>query len=84
MSIINDGVTFSEIATGLEKCTEYEFQVLAFTSFGDGPKSSIKVETTKKDGKRLMIMATESIIICYLRTKYKVKCSPRSIWFTDK
>ena len=37
----------------LAKYTEYEFQVLAFTSAGDGPKSSLKVERTKEDGKEL-------------------------------
>ena len=30
---------------------EYEFQVLAFTSAGDGVKSSVKVVRTKEDGK---------------------------------
>ncbi len=42
----------SKDVTGLEKYTEYEFQVLAFTSVGDGPKSSIKVERTNEDGKK--------------------------------
>ena len=35
---------------GLEKYTEYEFQVLAFNSAGDGLKSSVKVERTMEDG----------------------------------
>ena len=43
----------SRINTGLDEYTEYEFQVLASTSIGDGPKSSIKYERTKEDGKRL-------------------------------
>ena len=47
--------TLTETVTGLEKYTEYEFQVLAFTSVGDGPKSSVKVERTKEDGKRHVI-----------------------------
>ena len=37
--------------TGLEKYTAYEFQVLAYTSVGDGPNTSVKVERTKEDGK---------------------------------
>ena len=37
----------------LDKYTEYEFQVLAFTSKGDGPKSSVVVERTKEDGKNI-------------------------------
>ena len=38
------------LVSGLDKYTEYEFQVLAFTSVGDGPKSSVVVERTKEDG----------------------------------
>ena len=42
--------TFSKNVTGLDKYTEYEFQVLAFTFDGDGPKSSVEVERTMEDG----------------------------------
>ncbi|PFX14396.1 Receptor-type tyrosine-protein phosphatase delta [Stylophora pistillata] len=49
VSTINSGITFSGSITGLEKYTEYEFQVLAFTSHGDGPKSSVVVERTTED-----------------------------------
>ena len=49
---INGGTTFSVEINGLDKYTEYEFQVLAFTSHGDGPKSSVVVERTLKDGKK--------------------------------
>ena len=38
--------------TGLAKFTEYEFQVLAFTSVGDGPKSSVGFAKTMEDSKR--------------------------------
>nr|XP_058953353.1 uncharacterized protein LOC131780773 [Pocillopora verrucosa] len=41
--------TLSKNVTGLDKYTEYEFQVLAFTSDGDGPKSSVEVERTMED-----------------------------------
>ena len=44
---VDDGATRTENVTGLDKYTEYEFQVLAFTSGGDGPKSSVKVERTE-------------------------------------
>ena len=43
--------TVNETVTGLLKYSEYEFQVLAFTSVGDGPRSSVKVERTNEDGK---------------------------------
>lgn len=47
---ITSGSTLSRLVTGLEKYTEYEFQVLAYTSDGDGPKSPVKVERTQGDG----------------------------------
>ena len=53
-SIINGGENRIKEVTGLAKFSEYEFQVLAFTSVGDGPKSSIEVERTKEDGKNLL------------------------------
>ena len=43
--------SLSRDVRGLDKYTEYEFQVLAFTSEGDGSKSSVLDETTKEDGK---------------------------------
>ena len=53
---INSGGTLSRVVTGLDKYTQYEFQVLAFTSVGDGTMSSVKVERTKEDGmKKLSI-----------------------------
>ena len=42
--------TLSRNVVGLDKYTEYEFQVLAFTSDGDGPNSSVEVERTMEDG----------------------------------
>ena len=49
---INGGTTFSAVINGLDNYTEYEFQVLAFTSHGDGPKSFVVVERTLEDGKK--------------------------------
>ena len=49
---INNGATQTEVVSSLDKYTEYEFQVLAFTSVGDGPKSSVKFQRTKEDGKK--------------------------------
>ena len=48
---INNGATYRRDVTGLDEYTEYEFQVLAFTSVGDGPNSSVEVERTRQDGK---------------------------------
>ena len=47
---INNGATLSRTVSGLDKFTEYEFQVLAFTSGGNGPRSSVKVKRTMEDG----------------------------------
>ena len=49
---INSEVTLSKVVNGLEKYTEYEFQVLAFTLVGDGENSSVVVERTNEDGKK--------------------------------
>ena len=54
----SDSVTFLtlnniktlETVTELDKYTKYEFQVLAFTSAGDGPNSSTVFKTTMEDG----------------------------------
>ena len=49
--LFNDGNTLTKGVTGLLKYTEYEFQVLAFTSAGDGMNSSVKTVRTNEDGK---------------------------------
>ena len=58
---INSGSTLTKVVPGLDEYTEYEFQVLAYTSIGNGPKSSIEHERTKEDGKRLEKPAPHSI-----------------------
>ena len=54
LTIQNQG-TLAKNVTGLEKYTLYEFQVLAYTSVGDGPNSSTIVERTKEDGKIYLV-----------------------------
>ena len=49
---IESASILTKTITGLDKFSEYELQVLAFTSVGDGPNSSVKVVRTKEDGKR--------------------------------
>ena len=53
---IDGNATLTKDATMLNKYTEYEFQVLAFTSVGDGPKSSSVVKRTKEDGKKIFLL----------------------------
>ena len=45
-----DNGNTSRRVTKLDEYTEYEFQVLAFTSAGDGPNSSSVFRTTMEDG----------------------------------
>ena len=56
---INSGSTLTKVVTGLDEYTEYEFEVLAFTSVGDGPKSSAKTKRTKEDGEESCIIHTD-------------------------
>ena len=49
---INSGATLTKDVTGLDEYTEYVFQVLAFTSVGGGPNSTVKVEKTMEDGQK--------------------------------
>jgi len=48
---INNNSTLSREVTGLGKYKEYEFQVLAFSSVGNGPESPVKVVRTNEDSK---------------------------------
>ena len=50
MIILNNGKIHAANVTELDEFTEYEFQVLAFTSVGDGPKSSLELAKTAEDG----------------------------------
>ena len=49
LTISNGQINFKRV-NGLDKYSEYEFQVLAFTTIGDGPRSAVVVESTMEDG----------------------------------
>jgi len=51
---INSAGILTRSVTGLDIYTEYEFQVLAFTSVGDEPISTVRDKRTKEDGKELI------------------------------
>lgn len=51
LMLVNDRPELIKVVTRLKKNTEYEFKVLAFTSVGDGPNSSVVFERTNEDGK---------------------------------
>ena len=51
--IMKDGSIRVKTLTRLDKHTEYEFQILAFTSVGDGPNTTVRTMRTKEGaGKR--------------------------------
>lgn len=51
--IMNDGAIRVKTVTRLDKHTEYEFKILAFTSVGDGPNTAVRTMRTKEGaGKR--------------------------------
>ena len=52
---INSGSILTKVVTELDEYTEYEFQVLAYTSVGDGPKSSAKSKRTMEDGEETQL-----------------------------
>ena len=54
MVLVKDGSIRKKVVSELDVYTEYQFQVLAYTSVGDGPKSSIKYEGTNEGGKKLV------------------------------
>ena len=58
--LTNNVTSLSSVVSALDEYTEYEFHVLAFTSKGDGPKSSVVAERTKEDGKicKTMVLLT--------------------------
>ena len=57
---INNGTIRTKDVTWLDKYTEYEFQVLAFTFVGDGTNSSLQVEKTKEDGEKSSLVALKN------------------------
>ena len=50
ISPISNGTEFNRDVSGLVSNTKYEFEVLAFTSVGDGPKTFPVVVRTMKGG----------------------------------
>ncbi|XP_068719916.1 protein sidekick-2-like isoform X2 [Montipora capricornis] len=48
---VSETSLYTKTVTGLQESTEYELQVLAYTSVGDGPKSVVNFVKTKEVGK---------------------------------
>ena len=66
MELINDKAVLTTDVIGLAKYTDYEFKVLAFTSVGDGPNSTVESETTKEDGKKLLLIISKFNLLVLL------------------
>ena len=67
---IGNGVILNKTVTGLLTYTEYEFQISAFTSVGDGPKSSVMLERTKEDGKGIKKNSDNEVYLCLHKMKF--------------
>ena len=61
MVSVYSGPILTRIVSGLDEYTEYEFQVLAYMSVGDGPKSTVKSERTEEDGKKYWLKMISKI-----------------------
>ena len=48
---VSNASVYTKTVTGLQVSTEYEFQMLAYTSVGDGPKSSVHFVKMKEAGR---------------------------------
>ena len=64
---INSGSTLTKVVPGLDEYKEYEFQVLAYTSIGDGPKSNAQYAKTKQAGEKSEITIPYTAVYCYTR-----------------
>ena len=60
--LIKSAAVLNKVVDGLNKYTEYEFQVLAFTSAGDGKNSSVVVNRTKEDGKSCHLWFNQRLV----------------------
>ena len=76
---IDSASVLSKTVTGLDKFTEYKFQVLAFTSVGNGSKSSVIVVRTKEDGKKCR--SSYILLSKYSNPSCTGKSLPRDFFF---
>ena len=65
--VLNDGSIQKKVVSELDVYTEYQFQVLAYTSVGDGQKSAEKYERTMEGGKKLI---TTLYVVQYQEADY--------------
>ena len=58
---VSNSSVYTKTVTGLQESTEYELQVLGYTSAGDGPQSSVQFVKTKEHGKSYMYLIFRKI-----------------------
>ncbi|KAL9950701.1 hypothetical protein ACROYT_G043242 [Oculina patagonica] len=91
---INSGAIRTRDVTGLKKYTGYEFQLLAFTSDGDGPKSPVVVVRTMEDGsckpvtrelpeRTILVVGELAILTCEIRCEISGYPEPSVTWSKD-
>ena len=51
VEVVNNGIAVKQVLVSLEKYISYNITVLAFTSKGDGPRSTAIIVRTDQDGK---------------------------------
>ena len=64
---VDGGTVLSKTITGMEKYTEYDIQVSAFTYAGEGPKSLSVSERTSEDGKTYLVNVRMETPTCTMR-----------------
>ena len=72
MIILNNGTINIRNVTGLDEYAEYEFQLLAFTPVGDGPKSSLQFAKTMEDGKRQFVLRFPNKVTLFYKMKIQM------------
>jgi len=58
---IRSNSTLNIHITGLRKFSKYQFQVLAFSSAGNGPESSVQEVRTNEDGKIAIVSSGNKV-----------------------
>ena len=67
VTVDGETVLLNETINGMEKYTEYDIQVSAFTYAGGGPKSSVVTERTSEDGKTCLVNVRMETLTCTMR-----------------
>ena len=74
INITTDGLTISYLITGLHPYEYYQFTVLASTRIGDGPPSSLIIQTNEASKSlnilNIVLLACHTLTYCLHRSSY--------------